>query len=1140
MSQKLRKTMSGVMALLLLLMALLPLGLQAAAVGFNDIVSAAMDIIQQNEGAYGSVTKDDNGALSVGWIQWHGNRALSLLQTIVAANTTQARNILGNALYNEITTTSSSGWTTRILNSDEASRISTLLQTAEGKKAQDDLAFSDISTYISRTMGYGVTSPSALVYFADLENQCGAGGARRVINAAAALVGGNYSAITLDVAHRAAMADSVAGKYQVRRNKVYNYALLLGWDTSSITDGCEIWKVEAGTTLNVRSGPGTSFPTQGSVSGGTSLFITQKVRVNGSTWGECNLGWVHLGYCNYVSGSVPARVYFDADGGSFGSANASTRFTHYNEIRQAHALVVYTPLYGSSTGTNIHGTEAAVDVNGKIISVTGYGHGNMSIPKHGFVVSGNGNMSDWLYNNIRVGDYISMDPATKTIRIYRSYEAYLQDGKSVMPGNNVGTLPTPVKSGYVFDGWYTTKTGGTRVNADTKYTERVCTTLYARWREYQNCTITYNTNGGALNGAQQQNINGVDIGRGENYLVVFTKGNTTGTNVYGSEAIVEADGRVSAVTPYGVGNSKIPAGGFVLSGHNNMSFWMTNSIRVGNYITYDANKKTVTICDSAETYAIFKKQIREGSAIGVLPSASREHYTFTGWYTADGAKATENTIMPVGGLTLTAAWERIQATLTLDPGAGSLAKIPKAQRTATSVNTGRPENAMIIYTPANGQSTGTNIHGIEYVIDQSGKVIQAPGYGVGSTRIPAGCQVLSGHGDSAWWMQANIALGDYVIIDMQTLSVTVYTPTEYHKTNTIRVNHGERIGALPVPTLTDMEFAGWYTADDVLITSETISNFSGKVTLYARYSDPFYHLSFDGGSGTGAPGSINFRKGESVIIPSTVPNGGCYAFLGWATKAGGTVAYRPGDTYAGGSAVLYAVYAKDHGFTKTCTAVYTELDKNGDCIYTYTCGVCGYVGTFVRPAGQALTETSIYETVNGDYLTAYISFGKTVSLSGFAYVLQYDPGQLSFYSYSSDIPGVQVEQYEADGVGYIRLQCTSLPAESYIKVFFTGASGGDPNHYMRVAQTEGTMADGVPGAFRLAEHTTVIGSSVLGDVNGDGETTMTDFILLSRAVAGNAVPRYPDINGDGILSSADLVVLKYILSGQITAVYQIA
>ena len=1140
MSQGLRKTISGVMAFLLLLMAFLPLGLQAASVGFNDIVSAAMDIIQQNEGAYGSVNKDDNGALSVGWIQWHGNRALSLLQTIVAANSTQARNILGNALYNEITTTSSNGWTTRILNSDEASRISTLLQTAEGKKAQDDLAFSDISTYISRTMGYGVTSPSALVYFADLENQCGAGGARRVINAAAALVGGDYSAITLDVAHRAAMADSVAGKYEVRRKKVYNYALLLGWDASSITDGCEIWKVEAGTTLNVRGGPGTSFPIQGSVSGGTSLFITQKVSVNGSTWGECNLGWLHLGYCDYVSGSVPARVYFDANGGSFASANATAKFTHYNENRQSHALVIYTPLYGSSTGTNIHGTEAAVDVNGKIISVTGYGYGNMAIPKHGFVVSGNGDMATWLYNNIRVGDYISMDPATKEIRIYRSYEAYLQDGKSVMSGNNMGTLPTPVKSGYVFDGWYTAKNGGTPVTADTKYTERVCTTLYARWREYQNCTITYNTNGGTLNGVRQQNINGVNIGREENYLVVFTKGSTTGTNAYGSEAIVEANGRVSAVTPYGVGNSAIPAGGFVLSGHNEMSFWLSNSVRVGNYVAYDANKKTVTVCDSAETYAILGKQIREGSAIGALPSASREHYTLMGWYTADGAKATENTKMPVGGLTLTAALERIQATITLDPGAGSLAKIPKAKRSATSVNTGRPENAMIIYTPAYGQSTGTNTYGIEYVIDQSGKVIQAPGYGVGSTRIPAGCQVLSGHGDSAWWMEANIALGDYVIIDMQTLSVTVYTPSEYHKTNIVQASHGERIGSLPVPTLTDMEFAGWYTADGVHITAETISNFSGNVTLYARYTDPFYHLSFDGGAGTGAPGPIKFRKGESVTIPSTAPNGGCYTFLGWATKAGGTVVYRPGDTYAGGSAVLHAVYAKEHGFTKTCTAVYTDLDKNGDCVYTYTCGICGGGGTLVRPADQALTETSIYETVNGDYLTAYISFGKTVPLSGFAYVLQYDARLLSFHSFSSDIPGVQVEQYVEGGTGYVRLRCTNLPAESYIKIFFTGASGGGQNHYMRVAQTEGTLSDGLPGAFRLARHTTVIGSSVIGDVNGDGQTTMTDFILLARAVAGNAAPLYPDINGDGILSSADLVVLKYILSGQITAVYQIA
>ena len=114
--------------------------------------------------------------------------------------------------------------------------------TSEGKAAQDDLAANDISAYITRSMGYGITSPSALVYLADLENQCGAGGARRVINAAADLVGGDYSAITLDVAHRAALDDSVAGRYEVRRNKVYNYAILLNWDTAVSYTHLDVYK----------------------------------------------------------------------------------------------------------------------------------------------------------------------------------------------------------------------------------------------------------------------------------------------------------------------------------------------------------------------------------------------------------------------------------------------------------------------------------------------------------------------------------------------------------------------------------------------------------------------------------------------------------------------------------------------------------------------------------------------------------------------------------------------------------------------------------------------------------------------------------------------------------------------------------
>ena len=48
-------------------------------------------------------------------------------------------------------------------------------------------------------------------------------------------------------------------------------------------------------------------------------------------------------------------------------------------------------------------------------------------------------------------------------------------------GDRVGTLPAPVWTGHVFDGWYTARDGGTRVTADTKMTVAGDITLYAHW-----------------------------------------------------------------------------------------------------------------------------------------------------------------------------------------------------------------------------------------------------------------------------------------------------------------------------------------------------------------------------------------------------------------------------------------------------------------------------------------------------------------------------------------------------------------------------------------------------------------------------------------------------------------------------------
>ena len=61
------------------------------------------------------------------------------------------------------------------------------------------------------------------------------------------------------------------------------------------------------------------------------------------------------------------------------------------------------------------------------------------------------------------------------------------NGGSVSPktrkvNNNaaVGTLPTPTRTNYTFDGWFTAKTGGTKITASTKITANK--TFYARWK----------------------------------------------------------------------------------------------------------------------------------------------------------------------------------------------------------------------------------------------------------------------------------------------------------------------------------------------------------------------------------------------------------------------------------------------------------------------------------------------------------------------------------------------------------------------------------------------------------------------------------------------------------------------------------
>lgn len=53
--------------------------------------------------------------------------------------------------------------------------------------------------------------------------------------------------------------------------------------------------------------------------------------------------------------------------------------------------------------------------------------------------------------------------------------------KSLSFGDSYGTLPTPTRTHYTFNGWYTAASGGTKVSADTTPTSSDNVTIYAHW-----------------------------------------------------------------------------------------------------------------------------------------------------------------------------------------------------------------------------------------------------------------------------------------------------------------------------------------------------------------------------------------------------------------------------------------------------------------------------------------------------------------------------------------------------------------------------------------------------------------------------------------------------------------------------------
>lgn len=91
---------------------------------------------------------------------------------------------------------------------------------------------------------------------------------------------------------------------------------------------------------------------------------------------------------------------------------------------------------------------------------------------------------------------------TKTVRLDANGGTVSQPSTTVTIGKTYGTLPTPNRTGYEFDGWYTQETGGTKVDKNTAVGTAPPATLYARWKG-KTYTVSFNANGGTVGTASK-------------------------------------------------------------------------------------------------------------------------------------------------------------------------------------------------------------------------------------------------------------------------------------------------------------------------------------------------------------------------------------------------------------------------------------------------------------------------------------------------------------------------------------------------------------------------------------------------------------------------------------------------------------
>ena len=397
---------------------------------------------------------------------------------------------------------------------------------------------------------------------------------------------------------------------------------------------------------------------------------------------------------------------------------------------------------------------------------------------------------------------------------------------------------------------------------------------------------------------------------------------------------------------------------------------------------------TLDVTTNGGSCATDKIYVVPTEAIGILPDATKDGYTFKGWFTAaSGGTMITTSAVPTEDVTYYAQFTVNNYTLTwvLDGGKvgtagkygstswpaknatgtqtkavpyGSTLTAPVVARTGYTFGGWSPTVASAMpseeatYKALWNPNTNTAYTVKHYLQNVEGSYPADPYEteaftGTTATSVTPAVKSYEGF-ISPSAQTATIAADGKTVVTYQyarrhyIFTLDAATNGGTSEVPSIEVIHGATIGAVPPDAQKGCNnFTGWYTKAEggVKITSSFVIEYDMK-KLYAQFSDDvrIYPITYlPGANGTGSVAAGTKTCGETATITSSTFTSENYSQIGWSLTDGGEQAYAFGGTYTENAALtLYPVWAVASVTVGGATTYYKTIDAAWEFVNSQT------------------------------------------------------------------------------------------------------------------------------------------------------------------------------------------------------------